>query len=168
MKIKVLRRILIIFGLCAIDQLIKIVIDRCFMNVRFEIRHIIGFRPVLNTEQLSIFNNELGLGLELWVLNIINVVGLIFLIALYVYLKRKYNDKKLVEPAMLFMIAGGTESLIDKLFWGGSLDYILFARQISDLKDIYLLAGAAVFMVFLVRQSIEDSKKKKMDNNTNL
>ncbi len=82
------------------------------------------------------------------------------MIALYVYLKRKYNDNKLVDPSMILYTSGAVCSLIDKIFWSGSLDYILFFRQISDLKDIYLLAGGVMIIVFMIRQDIEDKKGK--------
>ena len=58
---KILKRVITIIGLCIIDQLIKIVIDHRFMDSRLEIEHIFGFHPKMNTQQLSIFNNEMGL-----------------------------------------------------------------------------------------------------------
>ncbi|WP_287990233.1 signal peptidase II [Ruminococcus sp.] len=155
-----LKRVSMISGLCIIDQTIKIVIDKWLMRSRLEIEHIFGFHPKLNTQQISIFNNELGLGLVIGVLNVINIILLIVMIAFYVYLKRKYNDNKLVDPAMIMFTSGAVCSLIDKIFWGGSLDYILFFRQISDLKDIYLLAGGVLIIVFMIRQEIEDKKGK--------
>ncbi|WP_294484430.1 signal peptidase II [uncultured Ruminococcus sp.] len=160
---KILKRVITIIGLCIIDQLIKIVIDHRFMTSRLEIEHIFGFHPKMNTQQLSIFNNELGLDLGLGVLNVINIIAMVLMITFYVYLKRNYSDKRLVDPAMILFTSGIVCSLIDKICWGGSLDYILFFRQISDLKDIYLLAGAVLIILFIIRQGIEDSKAKRQN-----
>lgn len=58
---KIFKRVATTIGLCIIDQHIKTVIDRWFTTSRVEIEHIFGFHPKLNTQQLSIFNNEMGL-----------------------------------------------------------------------------------------------------------
>lgn len=38
-------------------------------------------------------------------------------------------------------------STIDKVFWGGSLDFIAIPRYIIDPKDLYIGVGYALFMI---------------------
>ena len=52
------------------------------------------------------------------------------------------------------ILAGVICSLIDKLFWKGSLDYILFFSKIVDLKDIYMFIGLFVCIIDLGRQGV--------------
>ncbi len=44
------------------------------------------------------------------------------------------------------LIVAAICSTIDRLFWGGSLDYILIANYIIDLKDIYLTIGGILLV----------------------
>lgn len=72
---------LIIFLLVAFDQIIKYIIYIHFMDVRIQLFNgFIGFLPLINREDMSIFNKELGMGLSKSVLIIINFSALIILI----------------------------------------------------------------------------------------
>lgn len=97
-------------------------------------------------DQLSFFNNELGGGIELKYLNLINVIGIILLLFWRNRLEKEKEWNIGLDIGTLMMLSAAYCSLIDKIFWKGSLDYILFFSQIVDLKDIYLFAGAAVYI----------------------
>lgn len=57
-----------------------------------------------------------------------------------------------------FLFSGATCSLIDKLFWDGSLDYILVKGFFTfDLKDVYL----NIFIGLLILALVLDSKALK-------
>ena len=52
--------------------------------------------------------------------------------------------------AFLFIMAGGLGSLIDKLFYGGSLDFIGISNLfIADIKDIYINLGILFFIMLI-------------------
>lgn len=144
-----------------IDIFIKIVIDNWFMEEKFLIDDNIGFLPFLNTEQLSIFNNELGWNLDLKYLCIINIIGIVVLIFGRKVLKKEKEWSSGLDIGTIMVLAGVFCSLNDKIFWKGSLDYILFFFQIVDLKDIYMFAGLGVCIIDLCRQGIGKSIFKR-------
>lgn len=142
------QRIFIVSILIIIDIVIKFIIDNCIGKTEFVIGNWIGFKPYLNTTQLSIFNNELALDVSTEILIVLNIV-LILVIPISFYWVNKGNELgdsiKISEDLLL---AGAICSLLDKIIWGGSLDYIyLLNRWIIDLKDIYLFGAICAFIV---------------------
>lgn len=149
-----------LFILIIIDQFIKIIIHFFFMNKKVSfLNNKIGFRPYLNIEQLSIFNGELNMDLDLAVLIILNCIGLLVIYYFYKDTKKRYYTDNYFENCFLFLTAGTICSLIDKLFWGGSLDYILFFKYIYDIKDIYLCIALVFFIVYIVKLIKRDGIK---------
>lgn len=69
-------------------------------------------------------------------------------------LKREKEWNTVLDIATLMIFAGVVCSLVDKIFWKGSLDYILFFSKIVDLKDIYMFAGFFIFVIDICRQFI--------------
>ena len=64
----------------------------------------------------------------------------------------------------VFIFAGALCSLIDKIFYGGSLDFIGISNLfIADIKDIYINLGILFFIV-----TIFDSGYLKSDNDTSM
>lgn len=108
------------------DVFIKIIIDNYFADIKFYINSKLGFVPFLNTEQLSIFNNELGLDVKLSFLIVFNLVGCVVVVFARNLLKKEKEWNMLLDSGTLMIFAGVFCSLIDKIFWKGSLDYILF------------------------------------------
>lgn len=136
--------------LVLIDQLTKIIISSFFMGFKKVFHDFIGFTPYLNTSQLSIFNNELDMDLSNVYLSLINVLIIDVLVLLYLYLKKHSNQTSIrnINFMFVFMMAGTSCSLIDKIFWGGSLDYIRILSKIVDLKDIYLVCGLVFYFLW--------------------
>lgn len=50
--------------------------------------------------------------------------------------------------------AASISSTIDRVFWGGSLDFIVVAGWIVDFKDIYLTLGL-IFLVFYAFKNMD-------------
>lgn len=155
--LKAKQNIILFSTMVLFDVFIKTLIDNFFMENKFYLNSKLGFVPFLNTEQLSIFNNELGLDVSLKFLIVINLICAVAIIFARNVLKKEKEWNRVIDVGTLMVFAGVVCSLIDKIFWGGSLDYILFFEQILDLKDIYLFAGLGICIVELVRQSIEKS-----------
>jgi signal peptidase II len=74
-------------------------------------------------------------------------VLLLISMAVYDFLRYQYHIGKLEKTIFTFLFAGEFCSLIDKIFWGGSLDYVLLEHFfIFDLKDVYLTVFEILFI----------------------
>ena len=57
----------------------------------------------------------------------------------YQYLNKQFGTNKIINSMYAFIFSGAMCSLIDKIFWNGSLDYILVNAFFTfDLKDVYI------------------------------
>ena len=69
--------------------------------------------------------------------------------------------------AFLFILSGALCSLIDKTFYGGSLDFIGISNLfIADIKDIYINLGILFFIMLIYMKGYfkeEDSSTLKDD-----
>ena len=62
----------------------------------------------------------------------------------------------------LFILSGALCSLIDKIFYGGSLDFIGISNLfIADIKDLYINLGLFFFIVLIYKEDFLND-----DNNT--
>lgn len=137
-----------IISLVILDQLIKVLIKRSYMGNEQElISNFIYFKPHLNIHY-SWINSLLDLGIGFLSHIIAVVTVLIILIFTFDYIKSKNSDHKDVRLIFIFFFAGAICSLIDKLFWGGSLDYVYLKNLfIFDLKDCYVTFGGILSVV---------------------
>lgn len=126
--------------LVIIDQVIKLIIKFNFFDKTYNIiGDYITFEPIINHKMswvgtfIDVLSNPI-------LITIINIVAIYLLYCAYRYFKFKTKDSnKVLRFLFLMAIAGGICSLIDKVFWGGSLDYIgLKNLFIFDLKDCYI------------------------------
>lgn len=152
-KRKTRNDILILF-MIFMDIFIKIIIDNFFIGKKLLVNDNIGFLPFLNEEQLSIFNNELGADIELNYLIVINLIGIIAVICVRNRLKKEKEWSTGYDMGTIMVLVGTICSLIDKIFWKGSLDYILLFSNIVDLKDIYMFVGLLMCIMELCRQEV--------------
>lgn len=160
---KRLNMIISIIFLAAADQVVKIIVNRNYMDLRFNITSWLGLHPHLNTDQMSILNNEFNLNVDHRILIIIEIVLFIALAFFYLYIERKYPSIQLVNGiSIILLMAGILCSLMDLVFWGGSLDYILLFSKIIDLKDVYLFVGGIMFLVLSLVMAIKEYAKKEV------
>ena len=124
------------------------------MDVRIQLFNgFIGFLPLINREDMSIFNKELGMGLSKSVLIIINFSALIILIFLhYRFYKLGFLNFHSKSIYIMF-ISASICSLVDKIMLGGSLDYILVNGTVFDLKDVYLSIACVYMIVYAIKNS---------------
>jgi len=141
--------------LFVIDQVIKIVIERYFFDVNFDmIPPLFYFKPKYNINY-SYVNDLFKLGWGFWTHVILNCIASIIIVFLYDIFKTISGNAKIIGFAFIFIFAAMLCSLIDKVCWGGSLDYIyLKPLFIFDLKDLY----SKVFLVLLVLYCIKSDK----------
>ena len=148
--------------LVIIDQTVKIVISKLFMKCEFDIMiKTLRFNPELNT-RLSYGGNFFELLSSPFVTILLNILVLfLFLSGYMLYQTKKSRTSFWVKVIMICGIAGSLCSLIDKLFWGGSLDFLQIPTLfIFDLKDCYLTVAEVIFVVIGILHSKEISVKE--------
>lgn len=148
--------------LVIIDQTVKIVISKLFMKCEFDIVvKVLKFNPELNT-RLSYGGNFFELLSSPVVTILLNIVALFLFLSGYMFYQAKKSCTGFwVKTIMICGIAGCLCSLIDKLFWGGSLDFLQIPTLfIFDLKDCYLTVAEVIFVVIGILHSREISLKE--------
>lgn len=164
------RKVILIFSiLLIIDQGIKLIIKQYFFNNYFEIiKGFLSFHPIINTKGSWLnarFNFEVGFSS----LIIMNGIALFFFIEIYRYYLSNHNKNFWVDNAFIFITVGALCSFIDKVFYGGSLDFIGISDLfIADIKDIYINMGILFFVVLMYKSGYltdDDSTSLKEDWN---
>lgn len=139
----------IFLTLMVLDQGSKIIIKQLFFNDNATIiNDILYFNPIINTEG-SWINARFNTGISFTILIVINLLALFLFIEIYRYYLHSNNDAKSFHEDMcfLFIFSGALCSLIDKLFYGGSLDFIGIGNLfVADIKDIYINLGMLFFI----------------------
>lgn len=156
--------------LILLDQGGKLLIKFFFFNDYVEIiKGFLSFNPIINTDG-SWLNARFGTGVSFPFLISINFIALILFFELFRYFNSKHEKNYHVDMAFLFVFTGALCSLIDKVFYGGSLDFIGISNLfIADVKDIYINLGILFFIIALVVSgylSTEDNSTFKDDLNS--
>ncbi|MGG7099077.1 signal peptidase II [Clostridium sardiniense] len=138
------------FILMLLDQGIKIIIKLFFFNSYFDIFNgFLSFNPLINTDG-SWLNARFGTSVSFSMLIILNIIALVIFIELYRYYRSKGNKGIFGDLAIVFITAGALCSLIDKVFYGGSLDFIGVSNLfVADFKDIYINLGILFLVICL-------------------
>lgn len=142
--------IIIFVILMLIDQGTKILIRFFFFNKYIEIiKGFLSFDPIINTDG-SWLNARFGLGIGFSALILLNILAVILFIEVYRYYLSKENKDFWADMSFLFITTGALCSLIDKIFYGGSLDFIGISDLfIADIKDIYINLGILFFIMLI-------------------
>lgn len=138
----------IFLALMIIDQGIKIIIGKFFFYDKFDvIPNFLSFHPIINTDG-SWLNARFNFNVGFSLLIVINAIALLFFFEIYRYYKSKGNNSFWADMCFIFIFAGALCSLIDKIFYGGSLDFIGISNLfIADIKDIYINLGLLFFIM---------------------
>ena len=135
-----------------IEQVIKIIINSNYLNSSEPIiEPFLYFQPMFNRDY-SWINSLFQFGASKLLHIILVSVIIILVILVYKYLSYKKLNSKIVSIAFSFLLAGGSCSLIDKIFWNGSLDYIYLNGYFTfDLKDAYInIFIGLVLLIFII------------------
>lgn len=152
------------------DQGLKLIIKFNFFDSYFEIiPGFLSFNPIINT-QGSWLNARFNFNVSFPILILINGISLILFIELYRYIKYKKINSFWSDMCFIFIFAGALCSFIDKVFYGGSLDFIGVSDLfIADFKDIYINLGLLFFIMACYKSgffSDQDETTLKDDLNT--
>ena len=154
-------------SLFVLDQIVKIVINQHFLDVRFDIiPPFFYFRPK-QSQSYSYVNHLFNLGMGFWVHAIIRCFITILIVVLYDLLKTISENAKIINIAFIFAFAAILCSLIDTFLWGGSLDFIyLKPLFIFDLKDLYINVFVILFLLYYIknRKHLSSFKNKVVIN----
>lgn len=163
------KNILFIFLLITIEQSVKLIVAEYFINYHFNIiGDFLFFLPKQNTES-SWINSWLNLGIGPLPHILINIIIIIFLYYAFKYYSSKNKVCHCLYWAYILILAGALCSLIDKIFWGGSLDYIgIKGFFIFDIKDIYITSSELLFFAFYIPFVIKNPHLLKFDLNRNI
>jgi len=134
--------------LIMVEQGIKILIYRCYFCLETPLLPPwIYFRPVFNRDY-SWLNSLFQLGLGRLCHIVVVFIITIALCLLYYYLKRQQITSGLLDFNFSLLFAGAICSLLDKIFWDGSLDYILLKGFFTfDLKDVFINGSLGLFLL---------------------
>lgn len=162
------KSLLLFIILMLLDQGLKIIIKINFFHTYFEIiPNFLSFNPIINS-QGSWLNARFNINIGFSLLILINAISLILFIEIYRYLKFKLKKNFWIDMCFLFIFSGALCSFIDKVFYGGSLDFIGISNLfIADLKDIYINLGLLFFIMSCYKTGFfsEDNTTLKDDIN---
>lgn len=158
MKVKNRKTFIVVLILITIEQVIKIIINNNFMDKRFPILPpLIYFEPMFN-RHYSWLNSMLQLGSSKWIHIAIVAILSMLIYLFYQYLNKNFGTNKIINSMYAFLFSGSVCSLIDKVFWNGSLDYILINGFFTfDLKDVYIniFIGLLILSLLLKNKVLE-------------
>ena len=128
------------------DQGIKILIKLFWFNNDFPIINgMLYFNPIINTDG-SWLNAGFGTSVSFPILITLNILAIFIFIEVYRYFLHKGNKDFWSDMCFIFVCCGALCSLIDKVFYGGSLDFIGISNLfIADIKDLYINLGILFF-----------------------
>lgn len=96
------------------------------------------FRPTFNRDY-SWINSLFQLGISRQIHILLTLLLSIFLLTFYLFLSKKGINDSLLSFMFTFIFAAALCSLVDRVFWNGSLDYIQLRGFFTfDLKDLYV------------------------------
>lgn len=137
--------------LIMIDQFSKIIIDNFYLDKNVNIiAHLVYFRPHLNTAY-SWINSMFNFGIGFWGHIIPSFIMLIIMVMAFDYIYFNGNNSKLTDFIVIFFLSGTICSIVDKIFWGGSLDFIYLKSLFTfDIKDCYITVGGEILAFYAI------------------
>ena len=154
---------IMILVLVILEQTIKIIVKDYYGVKVLIIENILYFEPILN-DNYSYINSLFNLGWSKAFHIIMVILVLFFSYYVFKYLEAKNIKNSMINILKVFLFSGVICSLIDKIFWNGSLDYIsLKGFFVFDLKDCYLTIFEVLAIMLVIKNWKEISKANDID-----
>lgn len=96
--------------------------------------------------------------MDIKILIIGNSAFFLLLLGIFFWEMKKSNTQRYVKVALITALSASICSLVDKVYWGGSLDYILVFSYIVDLKDLYIGIACIIAVVGTLKESCDKRK----------
>ena len=165
-----------ILFLILLDQIIKVIINVYFLDVRFTILSpFFEFEPIFNNKYSylnSLLHNKFDVDLGFWFHIVLNIVIFIVVFFAYRFLRNNLNRSKLFDISFVFCFSGIIAAFISTSIWEkGCLDYIyLKPLFVFDLKDLYVNCSIILYLIYFLknRKIIKELDEKKGVNLKNL
>lgn len=77
------------------------------------------------------------------------IFGYFFIIIIIYYLNKNFRDQSVW--ALIFLLAGVTSNLADRVVLGYVRDYINIGSLVFNLADVMIIGGIVYFVVFLIK-----------------
>ncbi len=156
--------LILFFFFLFLDQGLKLIIKFFLFTKKFNIiTNLLSFNPIINTKG-SWLNVRFNININFTFLILINIIALLLFTEIYRYHNNINNKNLLTDLCYLFIIVGSICSLVDKIFYGGSLDFIGIGNLfIADFKDIYINLAIFMFIVVIYDYDDEENKSIKYD-----
>jgi signal peptidase II len=140
--------------LIAADQGVKLFINANFLGAAVPIAPpVLYFKPVFNTDY-SWFASMLDITASKWLHVVIVGALLLIIILFYRFLNSRIGKTATVNSLFAFLFSGALCSLVDKVFWNGSLDFIMVNGLFTfDTKDVYISVFIGLVLLFLVQKN---------------
>lgn len=170
MNMKISNRItwLGVFFLISLEQLIKVVINNYYLDKNIPLLPpLLYFKPMFNRDY-SWFNSMLQLGIGKWLHILLVAVMSILIYKFYEYINSQIASNNAVNVMFAFAFSGAMCSLIDKIFWNGSLDYIMVNGFFTfDLKDLFvnIFIVLVILLIILKRKNLREIEDKGLLKN---
>lgn len=150
--------LLLILVLITADQVTKIKISIDMMNSNYETVKVTPFLNIVYVRNTGIsfgFLNEGGI-IQRWVLTVFAAF-----VGVFLTISSMFSNKILFKLALVFISAGAIGNAIDRLYFGGVIDFIdFFIYNIHwpafNLADTFIFTG----VVFLIIDSLYSNKVK--------
>ena len=146
---------LFVAALILFDQGIKLFISGHFIMDQSipVLPPVLYFFPTLNTNYTWV-SSMMDISLSKWVYIAIVAVLLVLVLLFYRYLQNRLPKNSIVNTLFAFLFSGALCSLLDKLFWNGSLDFIQFNYLFTfDTKDVYISVFIGLVLLFMVQNN---------------
>lgn len=143
-----------------LDQGIKILIKLFWFNNDIPIiDNMLYFNPIINTNG-SWLNARFGTSVSFPILITLNIFAICIFFEIYRYHLHKGNKDFWADMCFIFVTCGAICSLIDKVFYGGSLDFIGISNLfIADIKDLYINMGILFFALTMLNNGYLSSNE---------
>ena len=149
------KKIVLIIGgiLLLLDQIIKFIV----INNNFTV--IPGFLSLTYTE-----NTGMAFGLNENNVILVILINIVILGIIIKFLKENIDKIDMVVfISLILILTGGFGNLIDRIFRGHVIDFIdvnLFDFPVFNIADIYIIVGAIILVISIVKQFfIKDEEK---------
>lgn len=155
---------ILIFSLFLLDQFSKIIVSIIFKQNNLTsiniIKNYFSITPYINT-QGSFIASRFNINAPFIIFTILNCLILMLIFFLYKFKLHKKQINSIKQLTFIFLFSGGLCSLIDKIFWGGSLDFLQIHNLfIADIKDIFITLGLGSFVLLNINSNDQTNLKE--------
>lgn len=151
---KIIAMVLIIVFSVALDQTIKLIIEKNLYN-----NSITLINGILNLTYVENTGGAYGIGSNnIVIFIIVNIIVISLLAKFVLYKKDEINIGTLISMSLI--ISGGIGNLIDRIFRGHVIDYLdinpLIKYPIFNMADVFIVLGCFIIIINLVIDTIKN------------